>query len=186
MQLKVHRRPIAPKSDIMISRADIIFRNKTLRSANWFLGHYEEMIKDNVEMKDKILKFDVLERSGNVTVFHFIMKLGLLASNRETIISLTQKKINDKKYIWFTQSIDRPDIEIPKDTYRMEIHKSTMVEQVGDDLVMTNFECADMKGYIPKSLLNMLTGAMVMKGMRNFITKLDETEADLKSGKKTV
>lgn len=144
------------------------------------------MIKDNAEMKEKILKFDVLERSGNVTVFHFIMKLGLLASNRESIISLTQKKINDKKYLWISQSIDRPDIEIPKDTYRIEVHKSTMVEQVGDDVVMTNFECSDIKGYIPKSLLNMVTGAMVMKGMKNFMSKLGETEADLKSGKKTV
>ena len=186
MLLLVHRRPIAPKSDIMMSRAECTFRDRTLRSANWVFGHYEEAIKDNKDMKDKLVKFDVLERNEETTVFHFIMKLGLLADNRESITSLTQKKINDNKYLWITQSLDRPDIPVPKDTYRIEIHKSTMIEQVGNDLVITNFDCADMKGYIPKSLLNMLIGAMAMKGMRNLQGKFDEIEADLKSGKKTV
>ena len=59
-----------------------------------------------------------------------------------------------------------------------------MVEQVGNDLVLTNFESADMKGYIPKSLLNMLTGAMAQKGMRDLQKNIDRVEADLKSGKK--
>ena len=118
-------------------------------------------------MKDRLKKFEVLERNDDFTVYLSIMNLGMLVTDRESIISLTKKKINDNKYLWITQSLDRPDIEIPKDTYRIEVHKSTMIEQVGDDLVMTNFDCADMKGYIPKSLLNMLIGAMVMKGMKN-------------------
>ena len=179
MKMVIHRRPIAPKSDIMMSRFDATIRDKTLRSANWYFGHYEESIKDNAEMKDKIIKLEMLERNGDTTVYHTIIKLGLLASNRESIVSLTQRKINDNKYLWVTQSLDRPDIPLSKDTYRMEIHKSTMIEQVGNDLVFTNFDCADMKGYIPKSLLNMVIGAMASKGFRNVQKNLGEIEADL-------
>lgn len=102
--IQVYRRPIAPNSDIMMSRADLTLRNAPLRAINYIFGHYEEMIENNTEMKDKILKFDCLERSGNSSTFHMIIKLGLLASNRESIVSLSKKKINDNKYLWITQS----------------------------------------------------------------------------------
>ena len=98
----LHRRPIGPKSDIMMSRADITIRKQTLRSANWIFGHYEESLKESKDMKDKLKVFEVLERNDDFTVYHSIMNLGMLVTDRESIISLTKKKINDSKYLWIT------------------------------------------------------------------------------------
>jgi hypothetical protein len=57
---------------------------------------------------------------------------------------------------------------------RMQMFKAVRVEQVGEDIHLTDFSSMDMKGYFPKRLMNMMLGTMMPKMIKTQRERLSE------------
>lgn len=63
--------------------------------------------------------------------------------------------------------------EIPG-VVRIQMFKAVKIEQVGDDIVLTDFSNMDMKGYFPMRLMNMMVATRMPEMIKTTRKALNE------------
>ena len=173
----IHKRPMEGKS-INLTRSNIMMRNVKIETWKNFITNYDKHIKE-MDNKNRIVEFRWLENKPDEGYWLMFSesKMGSLASNRENLIEMTLHKMDEKKFIYISKTVERDDVPVKKGCVRMEMFKATQIEQVGDDCVLTEFSNFDLKGYFPSSLFNMVMAQAAKEGMKKFYKKLQEEQA---------
>jgi len=156
ISMVIHKRPMEGKS-INLTRSNIIMRNIKIQTWKNFINNYDKHIKD-MDKKNKIVEFKWLENKPEegYWLMYSVSKMGSLASDRENLIEMTLHELDEKKFIYISKTVERDDVPVKAGCVRMEIFKATHVEQVGEDIELTEFSNFDLKGYFPSSLFNMV------------------------------
>ena len=61
----------------------------------------------------------------------------------------------------------------------MKLFKYSVISQVGDELLFEDIANFNMGGYVPSSLMNMMLGSLMAKGITRFKDRLDKLQATL-------
>jgi len=81
--------------------------------------------------------------------------MGMMASDRDLVLTTTVKKIADNKWLSFQKSsLDGSQYPLNDKCVRMYCFVCQLYEQVGDDVHITEFRQMDLNGYFPKSMMN--------------------------------
>ena len=121
----------------------------------------EEIYKGKEGMSD--LTITAKTDDGYPAEIYAVMKMPMFISNRDIHIKFSKTDLGNGRFLFSSTSINKPDWPSPKGTLRMSIAAYSFVENVGNDLHLVEFANADMKGYIPASLLNMVIGSVTAK-----------------------
>ena len=153
---------------------------KNIKIETWknFINNYDKHIK-KMDDKNRIVEFRWLENKPEEGYWLMFSesKMGSLASNRENLIEMTLHEKGPKSFIYISKTVERDDIPVKSGCVRMEIFKATHVEQVGEDVVLTEFSNFDLKGYFPSSLFNMVMAQAAKEGMKKFYKTLQDEQA---------
>lgn len=93
-----------------------------------------------------------------------------MMSSRDGIIEIISEVDKQGRAVSILHTKERNDIPVPDNTVRMDFWRGSMIQDRGNDCYYLFFEVMDLKGYVPKSLLNMGIGA----GKTNEIKELYE------------
>lgn len=72
------------------------------------------------------------------------------------------------------ENVEHDDYPEQPGVVRMQMFKAVKVEQVGNDVELTDFSSMDMKGYFPMRLMNMMIGSMMPKMLKSQRAKLND------------
>lgn len=117
-------------------------------------------------MKDKVDDMKILERDQNGKPIEVYIKgkSTFLISSRDAIYRMEKfENQPDGSSILMMRTVDRPNLPIPKNTYRMEMWKGSRSIEKGNDVHFVDFTYFDLKGYIPKTLLRLSMGSQLRK-----------------------
>jgi hypothetical protein len=133
---------------------------------------WEKMMCDPKNMKHKMVtKLEYVERSESESIIEERIKIPFL-SEREIVFKMTSKRTPDGKLWISTESIEDARVPIKKDLIRMEFIKHIVCWMEGNDCHFTEFNRADMKGYVPVRLINMAMSSSATKAMKEVYKKL--------------
>lgn len=145
------------------------------------IEHYDDAVKESKTTKE----FKVMEEQGKIFKDEFSsmlmysrMKVPMM-SERENLLRSDTIKKGEKKFMFFQNTEDHPDIPVKKGCVRMTIHKAVLVEQVGADIHTTEYSTLDMGGYFPTRLMNMMLSAMMKNNVPQFKKLMDKSKAAL-------
>lgn len=91
-----------------------------------------------------------------------------MCSARDNVLHI-MKEERDGGMFYTMKTVEHPAKPVTKGVIRMFTYVSYFLKQDGDDVVMTDFEHFDMKGYMPASLLNMTFAAETAKEFTNMM-----------------
>ena len=89
------------------------------------------------------------------------MKMPMFMTDRYGLNQCDVKDLGDGRKLYAQKTIsDAPGFVEPENSIKMQYAAFSLVEAVGDDLHLVEFMNADMKGYVPPALMNMILGSM--------------------------
>ncbi len=79
--------------------------------------------------KSQVKEFKVVERNkeGYPSIIYTKAKLPCM-TDRENLIEMYQKELGDGKHLFITQSVERDDYPVSKDSIRMDLFKATCIQ----------------------------------------------------------
>ena len=143
---------------------------------------FDKMMMDieNQQKEDNpnMIKFEVYERHPNnlLKKAYVSSKMPMFMSNRDHCFEFKVIEEAERK-IYVTVSIDDDKYPVTDDFVRMKIFKYSTIREDGEDLLFEDIANFNMGGYVPSSLMNMMLGSLMAKGMSKFKDKLDKMQA---------
>ena len=116
----------------------------------------------------------VLVDTPDEKIIYSRMSMGKFMSDRDQVIRKMNTPQPDGSILVTVENVEHPDAPEVPGVVRMQMFKAVKVEQVGEDIHLTDFSSMDMKGYFPMRLMNMMIGSMMPKMLKNQRKKLDE------------
>lgn len=155
-------RPI-PGSKIKMLRSELVFKNVNLKQMEGFFDNLEETMRKAPNVKE----FHVFEKSEAGMIFYSYSKMPALMSDRDMLIEVKRNKKTETSRLTVLRSIERDDLPIvkKKGVIRMDFYKASLIEQIGEDIKITEYQTMDLKGYFPARLMNMMIGSQLAKGL---------------------
>ena len=94
-----------------------------------------------------------------------------LMTDRDNVMSLSTREMEGG---WFLnmKTVEHPAMPPQKKIIRMFNHVNAFFKQEGDNVTMVDFEYANMKGYLPASLMNMAIASETAKEYKNMMNNL--------------
>jgi len=120
---------------------------------------------------------------GRPTKLYERFKIPLM-SERECILDIDFKALSGEhegKYLWIVKSVQDPAYPPKKGVITMFMYKAAMVWEEGDGIHSLEYSSANMGGYFPMRLLSMAIGSMMKAQMAQFMTILNEIQAERES-----
>ena len=94
-----------------------------------------------------------------------------MMSDRDNVLQVTTKKMDDGTLLTM-RTVEHPAMPEVKKVIRMYNHLVLMVKPKGNNTIMYDFEYANMKGYLPASLMNMALASETAKEFKNMMNIL--------------
>ena len=157
--------------DLQWTCSKMVFKNIKLAAMDEMMLNIEKMQReDNPNLKE----FTVIDRhpDGLIKTGYSRSGLGMFMSDRDNLFSFKMREMPDGSKVYNTSSIEDPRYPEVDGVVRMMIFKHSVVVQKGDDLEFTDLANFNIGGYVPASLLNMVMGSMMKKGIATFSSKL--------------
>ena len=85
-------------------------------------------------------------------------------SERDTLMKAHFHVLGDKKLLFVVYSTEHEDYPIDPKKIRMDYFEATMIEEVDNNIQMTEFSQWNLKGYFPMRLLNMVMATHIVDG----------------------
>lgn len=79
--------------------------------------------------------------------------------------------------MYTTRSIEHPECPVSDDAVRVQVFKASLVKNEAGNLRLVEFQNMDVGGYIPASLMNMVMGSMLSRGLERFKAEMLEKQA---------
>ena len=139
------------------------------------------MEKDQESIKHH-KKFIVLERNeqGFPSQIYTLSKMPMM-TDREGIVSLTGKFLDDGSHLFITKSVEHPDYPRGKHAIRTQVFKGTLTFEKDGALHIQEYAQFNMGGYFPMSILNKLMSTIMSKVVGEFKKKLIKRQEELES-----
>ena len=114
-----------------------------------------------------------IEKFDNGDCIKYIRISMPLMSDRDNVLAISTKNIDDG---WFLnmKTVEHQAMPPVKSVIRMFNHVNAYFKQEGDHVSMIDFEYANMKGYLPASLLNMAIASETAKEFKNMMKYIYE------------
>ena len=119
------------------------------------------------------------EATGQPTVCYFNFPMPMFMTDRDGLFRMTRISVADNKAIYWTKSLEHPDYPVRSDRIRMNMTAYSVIEEVDGGLAMVEYSNADMKGYIPASLINMTLGSIMQQEYTDMAVMLNELKATM-------
>ena len=94
-----------------------------------------------------------------------------MMSDRDNVMHLTFKDIDGGSFLSI-QTVDHPNMPVDPKIVRMFFLGLYFFKQAGQDVKVLEFEYANLKGYLPASLLNMTIASELTKQWASMIKYL--------------
>lgn len=151
----VHQRKQKDKN-IDLLRIDAEFQNCTVDQV---LDCFINMPTDN-----QVTEYKTLEECADGSIIkYYRVKLPMMTDRDNVIQIFTEKK--DGGVFLTIKSVEYAAMPPVKNVIRMFNYVSCMLKQEGDNVIFTDIEHFDIKGYMPSSLLNMTIASETAKGL---------------------
>lgn len=109
------------------------------------------------------MKVTAWNEAGDPTELYCVLKMPMFFSNRDLHIKLQKTIIRDGLALYTSSSISKPEYPSPSGTLRASIFAYSFIKEVEEGMHCVEFSNADLKGYIPATLLNMAIGSVTAK-----------------------
>ena len=111
---------------------------------------------------------------GRPKVIYSRRDLGMLFSERESLMKLDRVTHDDGSHTNYMYSVDHPDYPEGDHAIRTKMFQRQTIKQIGNDIQFTSIANFSMGGYVPASLMNMMIGTMFSKGMDRMMEKVEK------------
>lgn len=116
----------------------------------------------------EVKTLETLADGGKIMYWRFSMPM---MSDRDAVLHMVQQRRDDANGTFIKiKSVEHADMPLVKDIIRMYYYEALLLQQQGDNLLMTECIHMDMKGYMPASLMNMTIASETSK---EFITMMN-------------
>ena len=162
VSLDIWQRP-SPDDDHML-RIDMDIYGITMQAFKVFIHDIENSFGGNSKM---VKQMKVLERDENdmPSAIHNIMKMPLM-NEREGVIKIDFKELDDGKFLYMMNSYERDDIPITADRIRLDMFKGIIFEPIENGIRSTQLQQMNMKGQFPMRLMNMAVSTAARKQIK--------------------
>lgn len=154
-----------------IVKADAIYRGIKCEHFIKFADEYEKYAF-KLDKKNQLKSFKYLKRdpANGTWVMQMRYKLGMMATDRQSLVEMKLFKITETKYVFLMQTIDNSDEypELEGGLVKMGYYKGMQIEEKDGDLYLTQFDTIDLGGYFPKRLLNMILAQFTSDSLTDF------------------
>ena len=167
-EIFVYKRPMEGSS-LDITRCDGVMRGITLKSVKKFCRDYEKY-SARVDKKNLMKSFTYIKNNDpeDHFLFHTRSKISAMATDRESVVEMDLKDLDDGSLFQLCQSVEHDDFPHVDDAVRMMYYKSMVWTQDGPDVRFTQFENMDLRGYFPASLMNMIISQYTVDSIQGF------------------
>jgi len=146
-----------------------------------FSDFIQNMEKDPDHIKHH-KKWDVLERDEkNYPALIYTLNKMPMMTDREGIVRVTHKNLEDGSNLIITKSEDHPDYPRGKHAIRTQVFKGTMFFEKDGDLHVHEYAQFNMGGYFPMTILNKLMSTIMTKIVGEFRKKLLKRQEEMES-----
>ena len=119
----------------------------------------------------------MLESTPNKVVVYTRSKMPMFLSDRELIFQIDKYPQQDGTLLYTTRSIEHPECPATGDAVRIQVFKASLVSNEGSNLRLIEYQHMDVGGYVPASLMNMVMGSMLSRGLERFKMEMQEKQA---------
>lgn len=156
----VHTKSL-PGFNVDWSRSEGYYKDINLACYDYLMKNVEEVYAKKEGMTD--LKVTDKDADGLACELYAVINMPMFMSNRDLHVKFLKSEPKPSLYLYTSSTINKPDYPSPSGTLRMGIFAYSFVEMTDKGLHMIEYANADMKGYIPSSLLNMVLGSVTSK-----------------------
>ena len=122
---------------------------------------------DSAMNKDEakhIKEMKIVEKhpDGRPKIMYSRSKMPMM-TDRENLLSLDFKDIDEKTYLVIINNIEHPDYPRRKDAIRMEMFKGSLLKEVEGGILIREYSNFNLGGYFPSFLLNRMMSSMIGK-----------------------
>ena len=91
---------------------------------------------------------------GLPTLFYASVSFPMLLTERDNVLRLNTKRLDDNKILTVMYSVDHPLFPVREDRVRINGQQFSYLEQIGPNTKESNYEMIDLKGFIPTVIVN--------------------------------
>ena len=123
------------------------------------------------------LETRVLHEAPGEKIIYKKMSMGKFMSYRDQVIKKVIKEQPDGSTLMTIENVEHEDAPEVPGVIRMQMFKGVKIQQVGNDIELSDFSSIDLKGYFPLRLMNMMLATrmpILMKNLREELDKIPE------------
>ena len=167
----IHRRPIEGDSrGGSMLKMDMVFYKTSIKE-------FLELFKNGPPI-DNMKERKVVKGTEEDKYIYIRMSPGGFVSDRDQVVRKTVETMADGSVLLTIKTHELPEYPETPGVVRVEIFKTMMLVQEGEDLKVTDFSHLDLKGYFPVRIMNMMLGTMMSKNIPKIRKTVEEIQAN--------
>lgn len=147
-----------------------------------FFGNFTKNMADSKHIK----KMAIFEKDDQgMPLKMYCLQSFPMMTDREMLIELEIKKMDDGKHLWLSNSFNHPDYPIGDHAIRCDLYRAILFWPEGEGTRGVEFQHMDFKGYFPMRLLNMAMSSIMKKNSGKMVEKMEKLQQELEQGSTT-